>query len=157
MPDLSFLPNFLEVSPRLLTSAQPLNADFARLAENGIEVIINLATPNATSYNSDEAKLVLEQGLTYVHLPVVWAVPQRRDFEAFAALLSVYKNNTVLVHCAMNMRVSAFVYAYRVKIEGEEERLARARMEEIWTPNEVWRDFLSELLTDISIGENGAG
>jgi protein tyrosine phosphatase (PTP) superfamily phosphohydrolase (DUF442 family) len=154
MPDFSFLPNFLEVSPCLLTSAQPSPADFGLLAANGVEVIINLAAPNATNYNPDEAKLALEQGLAYIHLPVVWTAPQCRDFEAFAALLAVYEKNVVLVHCAMNMRVSAFVYAYQVIIKGEDETVARARMEEIWTPNEVWRDFLDELLADPATGKN---
>lgn len=146
MPDFSFLPAFLEVSPRLLTSGQVAPADFARLSENGVEVVINLAAPGSGGYNPDEAWFCLGNGLQYVHLPVVFGDPQARDFETFAAIMSAQKGRTVLVHCAANMRVAAFIYAYRVKYEGEDEAIARARMEEIWSPHGVWGAFLSEVL-----------
>jgi uncharacterized protein (TIGR01244 family) len=146
MTDFQFLPALVEVSPRLVTSGQPAPADFARLQETGVEMVINLAAPGSTNYNPNEAALALENGLAYVHLPVVWTAPQRGDFETFAAILKAQQEKVVLVHCALNMRVSAFVYAYRVKFEGEDETVARTRMEQIWSPNEVWSAFLTDVL-----------
>ncbi len=148
MPDFSFLPAFLEVSPQLLTSGQVAPADFARLAKNGVEVVINLAAPGSHGYNPDEAWFCLGNGLQYVHLPVVFGAPQIGDFETFAAIMGAQKDRTVLVHCAANMRVAAFVYAYRVKFEGENEAVARARMEEIWAPHGVWSALLDEIFSE---------
>lgn len=150
MPDLSFLPDFLQVTPRLLTAGQPAPAEFGRLRNVGVDVIINLAAPGATDYNADEAALALENGLAYVHIPVVWTAPQRGDFETFAAVLGAQGEKVVLVHCAKNMRVAAFIYAYRVKFEGEAESIARARMEQIWNPDEVWSAFLADILSETS-------
>ncbi|RYG75541.1 hypothetical protein EON80_00385, partial [bacterium] len=125
MSDFSFLPAFVEVSPTLFTSGQPFPADFPRLRKNGVQAVINLAAPNSTGYLENEAQLALENGMAYIHIPVVWKAPQRSDFETFAAVLGALQGKVVLVHCALNMRVSAFTYAYRVNIAGEDEAIAR--------------------------------
>jgi uncharacterized protein (TIGR01244 family) len=144
--DFSFLPAFVEVSPTLLTSGQPLPSDFSRLYQQGVQAVINLAAPNSSGYLANEAQLALENGLAYIHIPVVWTAPQYSDFKTFAAVLAALQDKVVLVHCALNMRVSAFIYAYSVKIEGEDESIARARMEQIWSPDEIWTAWLETVL-----------
>jgi protein tyrosine phosphatase (PTP) superfamily phosphohydrolase (DUF442 family) len=152
MPDFSFLPAFIEVSPALLTSAQPLSGDFPTLNKQGVQVVINLAAPNSSGYLINEAQLALENGMAYIHMPVVWTAPQESDFAAFTAMLAALQDKVVLVHCALNMRVSAFIYAYRVKIEGENEAVARARMEQIWSPDEIWTVWLKTILAQNDSG-----
>lgn len=136
------LPHFVAVSPNLWTSGQPAPADFPFLKASGVELVINLAAPGATDYNSDEAQLVLENGMRYVHLPVIWKAPAVADFRSFIALMEASREQKVLVHCAKNMRVSAFVYLYQILVERETETSARARMQQIWEPDEVWSEFL---------------
>lgn len=143
--DFSFLPSFVEVTPNLITSGQPNPDDFARLAAAGVETVINLAAPSSESYIVDEAKRVLDAGMRYVHIPVPWDSPQREDFEAFRAALSAHEGRTTLVHCALNMRVSAFVYLARSRYSGEDEPTARARMQQIWTPNETWQRLIDSI------------
>lgn len=146
MPGFSFLPAFVEVTPTLLTSAQPLPDDFPRLRQQGVQVVINLAAPSSSGYLTDEAQLVLGSGMTYIHMPVVWTAPQLSDFETFAAILTALQEKVVLVHCALNMRVAAFIYAYRVKVEGEDEAVARVRMEQICSPDENWTAWIETIL-----------
>jgi hypothetical protein len=48
----------------------------------------------------------------------------------------------VHVHCIANARVSAFFYRYRRDVLGMDEAQARAEMEEVWRPKEVWAEFV---------------
>ena len=47
------------------------------------------------------------------------------------------------VHCAANMRVSAFIYRYRCAVLGEAEQVAKQDLEKIWQPFGNWKTFLS--------------
>jgi hypothetical protein len=50
------------------------------------------------------------------------------------------------VHCARNMRVSAFVFLYRRLCLGEPEEAASYPLREVWEPNPVWEAFIQEAL-----------
>jgi hypothetical protein len=52
-------------------------------------------------------------------------------------------NEKIWVHCAANMRASAFIYRYRCSVMKEEESIARQDIEKIWQPFGVWKNFLS--------------
>ena len=138
------LPALIEVSPQLLTSGQPAPGAFAALARVGVEVVINLAPPGSSGYNHDEAQLVLESGMIYAHLPIIWSAPRVAEWDGFAALLQTHRERRVLVHCAKNMRVAAFVYLYQTLIEGEDESMARARLLRVWQPDATWSRFMAE-------------
>ena len=46
------------------------------------------------------------------------------------------------VHCAANMRLSAFMYRYRVCVLGVDKRVARSDLNKIWEPFGVWKKFV---------------
>ncbi len=142
---LEHLPAFLEVSPRLLTAAQPAPADFALMAQAGVEVVINLAPPGAHNYDYHEAQRVLESGMLYAHLPIVFSRPLVADYASFAALMSAHRERVVMVHCAANVRVSALVYLYKTLVENEDESIARARLLQIREPDATWSRFMEEV------------
>ena len=56
--------------------------------------------------------------------------------------LSEREGRKVWVHCAANMRVSAFVYRYRTEVLGESASVAAEDLRRIWEPTGVWRAFL---------------
>lgn len=145
------IPGFLEVRPELWTAGQPARADFALLARNGVELVVNLSAMPSPTFLPDEAQHVVEAGMQYIHLPVSFTAPQIEDFTLFAAILSAAKNRRVLVHCAKNLRVSAFVFLFKVLVEGENEVLARRRMEKIWSPDAIWSAFLDEVRRECKI------
>ncbi len=142
---MEHLPAFLEVSPRLWTAGQPAPADFAAIAQAGVEVVINLAPPGAHHYLNDEAQLAMEQGLIYAHLPIIFPRPLVSDFDSFAGVMNAHAERKVLVHCAANVRVSVLVYLYQTLIVGEDEMAARARMFQIWAPDPTWSQFIFEV------------
>ena len=133
--------NYLPIENLYATSGQPSEAQFQLIRDAGYETVINLA-PTSVLENSviEEAALLAELGLTYVHIPVDFKNPTDADFQAFVDALDESKK--VWVHCAANMRVSAFTYRYRTTVLGENEHDALADLEKIWEPMGVWPEFL---------------
>jgi protein tyrosine phosphatase (PTP) superfamily phosphohydrolase (DUF442 family) len=134
--------NFLAISDHLGTAGQPTPEQFAELRAAGYQVVINLAMPDSTNALPDEARLVGKQGMEYVHIPVVWEAPKLADLERFLAAMDRFGGNKVLVHCAMNMRVSCFVLLYRVLRQGVPLDRATETMHQIWQPDPVWSAFI---------------
>lgn len=137
--------NTFQVFDWLWTSGQLSEGDVRALPGLGFGVLINLALPSSPNALAGEAELAASLGLTYIHIPVVWESPRTEQFFQFARLLKGLAGEKVWVHCAMNMRVSAFVYLYRVLVLGESEEDASFPMREIWSPNEIWLQFIREV------------
>lgn len=137
--------NTFQVFDWLWTSGQLSAADVRALPGLGFSVVMNLALPSSPNALPGEAEKVAELGLTYIHIPVEWENPRAEQFFQFARLLKGLAGEKVWVHCAMNMRVSAFVYLYRRLALNESEQAASEPMRQIWTPNETWQAFMDEV------------
>lgn len=150
-PSLESIRGYLFFGDNLATSGMPEPAHFAAMRAVGFEVVINLALPTSDFAMPDEGALVTGQGMTYVHLPVKFDAPTREDFERFTRLMDLFSAQRVFVHCAANMRVSAFVFLHRMRT-GAVERLAAERdLKVIWEPDAVWRGLINRLLAEWSL------
>ena len=138
--------NTHQVFDWLWTSGQLSERDITSLPALGIEAVINLAMPTSSNALHGEAELITVQGINYFHIPVVWEVPQLDDLSTFFGVLDMFRGRKVWVHCAKNMRVSAFIYLYRKLRLDEPEELAIFPMKEVWTPNETWQKFIDQAL-----------
>ena len=135
---------FRQAAPDLATSGQPSEDQLRSIAAAGYQVVINLALHDDPRYSlTDEASCVNALGMEYIHIPVQFARPTQADLDQFFAAMDASKSKRVWVHCAANMRVSAFVGLYRLR-EGWDQKEAFALMNEIWQPNEVWSAFIGE-------------
>jgi protein tyrosine phosphatase (PTP) superfamily phosphohydrolase (DUF442 family) len=139
--------NTFQVFDWLWTSGQVTEADILEFPGLGIEVVINLALPSSPNALPAEADLVTGLGLAYVQIPVEWEQPLPEQFDQFVGVLKAFVGHKIWVHCAMNMRVSAFVYLYRKLVLGEEEENATFPMREIWVPNETWQEFIGRIVS----------
>jgi uncharacterized protein (TIGR01244 family) len=140
--------NARKVDDRLITSGQPSEDQLRSVAAAGIDTVINLAPHDAENALRDEAALVSELGMTYHHLPVVFANPTDSDFAAFEQLmLELPPDSRTLVHCAANFRVSAFYGLYAVKHLGWSVEQADAFRAPIWDGSDypVWETFISQM------------
>lgn len=137
--------NTHQVFEWLWTSGQLSERDIASLPALGIEAVVNLALPTSSNAVAGEAELVTRLGLTYVHIPVEWERPRPDQFEQFVGVLSALSGRKIWIHCAKNMRVSAFIYLYRKHVLGENDERASFPMREVWSPNEVWRAFIAHV------------
>jgi uncharacterized protein (TIGR01244 family) len=141
--------NYLRIDDRLATSGQPSEAELAAAAREGIEVVVNLALHDDPRYSlPDETASVEALGMTYVHIPVQFTAPAEGELEAFFAAMEKHEGRRLLVHCAANKRVTAFLGLYRVLRQDWETERAFAPMKNIWEPNEIWASFISAMLAE---------
>ncbi len=135
--------NYLPIEGLFVTSGQPDERQLVHIRDAGFDTVINLA-PTSVLENSvvEEAEILDELGLKYVHIPVDFKDPTEDDFARFVREVSGVAPDRLWVHCAANMRVSAFTYRYRREVLKEDEAVARAGLEKIWEPLGVWKDFV---------------
>ena len=145
MSALNRIRNFLQLDERLATSGMPRPEDFDLIGQSGFEVVINLAMPTSDHAMANEGDLVSRAGMTYIHIPVNFEAPRADDFARFAAIMDTLDGRRVFVHCAANMRVSAFVFLHRVQ-RGASRAEAERDLKGIWNPDGVWRQFINEQL-----------
>jgi hypothetical protein len=60
--------------------------------------------------------------------------------------MDTLEGQRVYVHCAANMRVSAFVFLRRVLRDTKSRAEAERDLKRIWNPDGVWREFLNQHL-----------
>jgi RimJ/RimL family protein N-acetyltransferase/protein tyrosine phosphatase (PTP) superfamily phosphohydrolase (DUF442 family) len=130
----------------LWTSGQLSVGDIQRLPELGVAAVVNLALPTASNALPGEAELITRLGIPYVQIPIPWEQPEQHHLQQFFGVLDAFTGQRVWVHCAMNYRVSAFIYLYRRLRRGEADADARNPMDTIWTPNAVWQAFIEQAL-----------
>lgn len=136
------------VSELLWTSGQPSVNDLDRLPALDIDAVVNLALPSSPNALPGEAERVTALGISYFQIPVAWDRPTREDLRRFLGVMDALDGRRVWVHCARNMRVSAFIYLYRRLRCGESEAAARYPMTTVWKPDGVWQAFIDDCLQD---------
>jgi uncharacterized protein (TIGR01244 family) len=144
--------NAREVDDRLMTSGQPSEDQLRAAAAAGIDTVVNLAPHDSANALPDEAGLVHALGMTYHHLPVVFADPTEGDFAAFEQVMAeLPPDSRTLVHCAANFRVSAFYGLYAIKHLGWSVEQAEAFRAPIWDAGDypVWEAFISQMLASL--------
>lgn len=148
--DVTQIQCFRQLSPSLLTAGQPLEEQFEAIREAGCLVVINLADEDATDYLLEEPHIVESLGLEYLNIPVAWSAPQISDLLAFFDAMRQYTGRKIFLHCARNMRVSAFVYLYRILRLGWSPADSLPDLHALWQPNETWQAFIDLALSSDS-------
>lgn len=145
---------YYKVDDRIITGGQPTEAQIRSAAEDGIQVVINLATIDPRYSLDDEGKLVSALGLEYHHIPVEWEHPTPDDYEAFAGVMAQSGDKRVLIHCAANYRVTAFYSLYAIQHLGWTEARADALRAAIWRRQyPIWDEFIQAMKTKIKAGQ----
>ncbi len=142
--------NYRYISNTLATSGQPTSAELEFIRRAGYKTIVNLAPPTASNALPEEQTIVTQLGMNYINIPVVWERPTMADFTQFCDVMEHRKDQPIFVHCAMNMRVSAFVYLYRHLKLGVPASDAYSAMKTVWEPNATWRQFIETTIASCS-------
>lgn len=143
---LSEIDNFRSIGEKHGTAGQPTENQFGAIRQAGFDAVINLALPTSDNALAAEGSIVTRLGMSYVHIAVDFKTPTSQDFQAFSRVMEAFKDRRVFVHCAANMRVSAFMYLYRVLHEGVSASEAEHDLHAIWQPDEVWSRFIRNQL-----------
>ena len=136
--------NYHPINGMLTTSGQPTEQQFSLIKDAGYNYIINLAPHNAENSLTDETVLLTQLGLKYTHIPVDFNKPTLNDFEKFVSSIETSAQEKTWVHCAANMRVSAFVFKYRRDVIKDDLEKAAADLAAIWEPYGVWKHFIKK-------------
>ncbi len=138
--------NHVVINDRLHTSGQPESSQLSGLADRGFEMVINLAPPTTQGAIATEGKLVAENGVAYVNIPVDWRNPTYADFALFSGVLNQSGDRQVLVHCQVNKRASMFTFRYQVVHEQVPVDEAFEFVTRVWVPEDQWVTFGKRVL-----------
>ncbi len=146
---ISDIKNFVQIDERIGTAGQPTPEQFKTVRDAGYDAVVNLLPREQDNALKGEAALIGDLGMEYYYIPVVWAAPQLQDFTTFCEVMRKLAGKKVFVHCAMNMRVTAFYSSYAMKHLGWSPQQADELVLRIWdaTKNykmdETWRSFIA--------------
>ncbi|MCP5468782.1 MAG: hypothetical protein H7A32_05895 [Deltaproteobacteria bacterium] len=91
----------------LYTAAQPDSKSFAEFKKMGIKTIINLRGQDEMKFA--EEKIVQDQQMKYVHIPVSPATLDLKTVNEFSQYLAKPENYPILVHCSSANRAATMV------------------------------------------------
>lgn len=138
--------NYLKISNQIATGGQPTEEQLALIKNAGYETVINLALPTSENALPDERKSVEFLGMKYINIPIDFNNPKREEFELFCQAMQENQQRPIFIHCAANLRVSAFMYLYRQLCLNVSEKQAKADLEKLWTPNATWQTLIDSIL-----------
>ena len=138
--------NFVVWREGLASSAQPTGKWLGEVRERKYDLLINLAPPQSHGSLPDEGGIVASKGVVYVNIPVDFGRPTAEDFRIFSEVMKAAKGRSVFVHCQANLRGSSFVFLYRVIHEGADVSQTLAKVNAVWVPDPVWKNFIESTL-----------
>ena len=141
--------NYIKINELISTSGQPSVEQFKEIAQNDFEVVINLALHDASNAIENEDKIVTDLEMAYFHIPVDFNNPKPSDVKLFLNTLQALGANKVWVHCALNYRVSAFMYIYhKYVLQTPFDDIDISLFQE-WLPDTKWQEIIKISLEEI--------
>jgi uncharacterized protein (TIGR01244 family) len=113
-----FQDKFVSVGDDLFIAGQPTEKALRELRTKGVTTVVNLRMPEEMArVGFDEAALVKELGMKYVHIPMRGTATNPygpKQLDAFAAALDA-ADGKVLLHCTIAWRASHLWAAYLIR------------------------------------------
>jgi protein tyrosine phosphatase (PTP) superfamily phosphohydrolase (DUF442 family) len=140
------LPRFSRAAERLYRGGQPRPGGVARLAELGVDTIVNLRGPGERVREDEEEARAL--GLRYFHVPMpTWGRPESEQVQRALEIIASPENGSVFIHCKDGVdRTGTIVAVYRIAYEGwdADDAVAEARRHGM-RATQVWmRGFIRD-------------
>ena len=133
--------NYIKINNQISTAGQPTKEEFKQIANEGFEVVINLAMHNKGALKKED-KIVSKNGMIYIHLPITWKTPEIDRVKLFLKILESFEkeNKKIFIHCIKNYRASVFMHLYKKFVWKEKDIEFVAPTE--YELNEVWQEIL---------------
>ncbi|GEM_PF-922715 len=139
------IPYWLPVNEHLSLGAQPDQIGIDWLASQGYTLVVNLNTPSARNFWSQEAHSVQKAGMLYVHYPLDCSELTPEKYEILRGVLASHGKGKVFLHCAMNVKSSGMAHVWRVRELGEDPRAARASLAATPGHEPKWETYWQEM------------
>ena len=75
--------NYLQLNENLSSSGMPTAEQMKEVAQAGVKVVIDLALKTSPKVLADEDQIVESLGMKYIHIPVEWDNPTRKNLDDF--------------------------------------------------------------------------
>ncbi len=141
--------NYYQYNENLSSGAQPTKEQFSDLKENNVEVIFNLSPASTRNAISDEAKIVEQLKMEYVHFPVDCSNLRPFHYSTFKGIMSGLNSKMVFVHCGGNIKSSNLLHIYQVLEKSVDETESLQTLLKIQNPEAKWFTYFK------SLGMNG--
>lgn len=140
------IPHWMTVDDHFALGAQPDQVGIDALAREGFTLVLNLNTPDARNFWTDEARSVARAGMHYVHYPLDCSRLTRDKYEILRGILMAHRGGKVFLHCAMNVKSSGMAHVFRVRELGHDPAVSRDQMAR-YTPGHdpKWEAFWEEM------------
>ncbi|MGB0920934.1 MAG: protein tyrosine phosphatase family protein [Alphaproteobacteria bacterium] len=144
--------NFYAPITNIGTGGQPTESQLADIAGAGYTSLINLAMNDSDNVIPEEGNIAASYGMAYIHMPIPFDAPNAGHLRKFFRLMDALEGERVFVHCAVNARVSAFMYQYLTLQQGVAEEVATSPLLTKWLPqmDEKWQAILALKVADIA-------
>ena len=138
--------NFRRVDDRITTSGLVSAEQLEGLQAEGYDAVVNLLPDSNDRAVHDEGRIVRDQGIDYVYIPVDFEAPTRADLDAFTEAMDAHAGQKVHVHCAANYRASAFYAVYALQHDLCTDDEATALIRGVWDPADfpAWNALITE-------------
>jgi len=145
--------NFYQSTDSVGTSGQPTREQLEQIASGGYTAVVNLAMHDSDNAIPEEGNIVASLGMSYFHLPVPFEKPEATHLARFIRLMVALDGEKVFVHCAINARVSAFMYKYLTLAKGHDGENCKSPLLHLWLPqmDDAWRRILDLTAGDIGL------
>jgi protein tyrosine phosphatase (PTP) superfamily phosphohydrolase (DUF442 family) len=137
--------NFCQLTENIGTAGQPTKAQLRTIADLGYANVVNLALHDSDNAIKDEGNFVAAMGMSYFHLPVPFDKPTAEHVKKFIGLMNLLNDEKVFVHCAVNARVSAFMYKYLTLERGMTAEMSTTPLLKQWLPqmDDAWTSIMN--------------
>ena len=117
----------------------------AALAAEGFKSVINLRLASEPGV-AEEAAVVEQAGMTYIHLPMDGSAPENATAERFLEAIANPANQPAYIHCASANRVGAMWAIKRGVLDGWPRDRAIAEGQAIGLKSPALVDFVNRFL-----------
>ncbi len=150
---LDTLLNFHQSTARIGTAGQPTPGQLELIAAEGYGAVVNLAMHNSDNAIANEGNLVASLGMAYIHLPVPFEAPTAGHLRKFIRVMDALEGEKIFVHCAINARVSAFMFKYLTLCKATSAADATSPLLKSWLPDmdPAWKTFLALSADDLGL------
>lgn len=139
--------NYRKIDEKIATGGQPTVEQIKLIEQAGYQTVINLALATSENALADEAAVVESLGMKYIHIPIEFTQPTIEQFDRFTQAMQDNQQDPVFIHCAANLRVSVFVYLYRIQQQGLSPEQAQVDLYQLWQPNKTWQNLIDRVLS----------
>jgi protein tyrosine phosphatase (PTP) superfamily phosphohydrolase (DUF442 family) len=145
---------FHQYHQSLASAAQPSLEQFKELKAQGWDVILNLSPASTRNALRDEALVVEQLSMDYVHFPVDCSELRPSHYQTFRDILKALEDRRVVVHCGGNIKSSNLIHMYQVLENRVPVETSLATLKTIHDPEPKWFTYFEAM--GVSQGEKEA-